>query len=719
MGSWVLRRAAVGLVVMAMLSLGCNRIDHERVADAAQATGPNVVLVTIDTLRADHVGAYGAEFARTPVLDGLAAAGARFETAIAATPITLPSHATLLTGVWPPRHGVRHNGTFRLDESLPTLAEQFQKAGYATGAVVGAVVLRGRYGIGRGFDEYNDDVGTRKAGNVGFVERTATEVTDGALAWLASLGDKPFFLWVHYYDPHHDHRAPPTFAARFPDRPYDAEIAYVDHEVGRLRSALEAQGRDASTVWAVTSDHGESLGEHGETSHGLTLYDGALRVPFVLSGPGVPPGREVSGVVRAVDVTPTLLSLAGLPSLSDTDGADLVPLLAVGAAPSPHWAYAETLIPELDFGWAPLHAVRTATELYVRAPRPELYRIADDPGQERDLSGSPDVAPRVSELDARIEAILAAGGVAARLELPAEERARLQALGYALPEETVVATGLDPKDGIRHHALVQEGANAMMEQRYGDAEVALREFLVHAPASARAHGLLASSLLYSGRAAEALEHADRAVALDPTAAQRYTVRAEVRIVVGDRAGARADFERAAQIEPEDVWVQIGLQWIQTGASGAPANLAAAAEHARRAFALAPYDAFVRFRVGMIWMGAGAFDAALESFLDAVRVRPDFALAQARLAVEFARIGRLEEARRHRDLAGEWLRDAALGSELAFAIAAAGDPAAGLAHVEDLARQHPGNAHVGRTRDRIAALPPRPSQPQAAPAPEGT
>jgi arylsulfatase A-like enzyme/Flp pilus assembly protein TadD len=697
----------LGGIVALGLAAGCNRVEHQPVP---RPTGPSVVLVTIDTLRADHVGAYGAGFAQTPVLDALAREGTRFETAIAATPITLPSHASLLTGTWPPRHGVRHNGTFRLGEALPTLAERFRASGYATGAVVGAVVLGRRYGLARGFEHYDDHVGSRKAGATGFLERTATEVTDAALAWRASLGDRPFFLWVHYYDPHLEHRAPPSFAARFPDRPYDAEIAYVDHELGRLRDGLASQGA-GETLWAVTADHGESLGDHGELNHGMTLYDAALHVPWILHGPGVPADRSVEGVVRAVDVAPTLLSLAGLPSLPDVDGRDLAPLLAPDAGPSPHWAYSESLLPKLDFGWAPLHAIRTRDLLYVRAPRPELYVLADDPDQQHDRASAPGSAGSIAELDARVESIIAEGGSDGRVELDPDERARLQALGYALPEGPVAETGLDPKDGLRFQGLVQEGARALVEQRYGDAEAALRAFLEHAPRSARAHGLLASTLLYTGRGPEALDHADRAIALDPRTAHRFADRAEIRLVLGDASGARADFEQAARLDPEDAFVQMGLMWIRLRDPEAPGALAAAAEHARRAFAYAPDDAFVRFRVGMLWREAGAYQAALESFRDAVRLRPDFALAQARLAVEYARIGRVEDARRHRALAGEWLHHPAVGSELAWALAAAGDPATGRAHLKELERRHPGDAHVARARRAIESLPDRRAHPE--------
>jgi len=684
-----------GAVLWALLALACNRVDTAAGPGARGTSAlPSVLLVTIDTLRADHVGAYGAGFAHTPTLDGLAARGLRFETVIAPAPITLPSHASLFTATRPPRHGVRHNGTFRLGETLPTLAERFRAAGHATGAVVGSVVLLRRHGLDRGFGHYDDRIGgRRRAGTAGYAERTATEVSDAALRWLAEHGGGPFLLWVHYYDPHQEHRAPPAFARRFPDRPYDAEVAYVDHELGRLLGTLADRGRLRDTLVAVTSDHGESLGEHGEASHGMTLYDAALRVPWLLAGPGVPEGRVVSGIARTIDVAPTLLSMAGLDPLPGADGEDLSPFLDAETLGAERWAYAETLLPALDYGWAPLHALRASDRLYVRAPRPELYDLADDPGQREDRSGRPGAAETMAALDERVEAILAASGASARVALEPEERERLRALGYALPDAPVAATGLDPKDGLRHERLIRQAARAVASERYAEAEAALRAFLEHAPESPRAHGLLASVLLYTDRAASALEHADRAIALDPRPVHRFTQRAEIRAVLGDATGARRDFERAAAIDPEDPNAQAGMTWVRVREGDLPG----AAAHARRAFTLAPQSASVRFRIGLIWLEAHAYRAALESFRDTVRLRPDFAPAHARLAIEYARVGRTDLAREHRKRAGSLVHEPRMGVALARALAAAGDLEAGEALLQELERRHPGDTRVADAR----------------------
>jgi arylsulfatase A-like enzyme len=294
-------------------------------AACSRAPAPErVVLVTIDTLRADRVGAYGDALAVTPTLDALAAAGARFDAAISPVPITLPAHATLMTALEPPRHGVRANGVFALPAEIPTLAERMQAAGYATGAFVGAVVLDRHYGLDRGFDTYDDAMSLRRAGgrSGGYAERRAEAVVDAALAWIATAPPR-FFAWVHVYDPHANYDPPPQWANRVAGDAYRSEIAYTDAQLRRLFDGVAARYRDGRTLIAVTADHGESLGEHGEPAHSFTVYDATQRVPLIAAGPGIAPGTIVSNVVRLADIAPTLLSLARAEPLADADGADL------------------------------------------------------------------------------------------------------------------------------------------------------------------------------------------------------------------------------------------------------------------------------------------------------------------------------------------------------------------------------------------------------------
>ena len=319
MGWWGLGSGSCAALSGVLLLSGCNWIH------AQGASGPSVLLVTIDTLRADRVGVYGLPDAATPTLDGLAASGVLFEQAIAAAPLTLPSHASILTGQYPPTHGVRHNAIFRLGGEAETVAERFQASGVDTGAVIGAAVLDPAFGLDQGFDVYDAKLPQERSAAAGFFERSAQGVTDAALSWLRRT-DGRFFLWVHYYDVHGSYHPPEPFKTRFAKRPYDGEVAYVDQELGRLLQGLEQSGRRSNTLVAVTADHGEGLGEHGEAYHSYLIYDSVLHVPLLLSGPGVPAGRRVPSVVSTTGLAATLLHLAGLPALTKTDVGDLTPL---------------------------------------------------------------------------------------------------------------------------------------------------------------------------------------------------------------------------------------------------------------------------------------------------------------------------------------------------------------------------------------------------------
>ncbi len=461
----------LALVIAFVIGLGCG-------ADRPPATSldsnsensserpDRVVLISIDTLRADHVGSYGAPDAHTPYLDTIAARGVRFEVAISPAPLTLPAHATLMTGLDPPAHGVRHNSIQRLGAQLPTLAEGMQEAGYATAAVVGALVLERRFGLDRGFDHYDDRTSGRVSGGTGYAERTANQVVDAALAWIEGSPDR-FFLWVHFYDPHAGYEPPPGFAAAFPRRPYAGEIAFVDAEVGRLLEGIRARFGDDGLLLVATSDHGESLGQHDEPTHSYTIYEATQRIPLLIEGPGWPAGRTVSTPVGLVDLAPTLLAAVGAAPLPEARGLDLRALVDPHE-PVERSLYMETLATRFDYGWSPLLGVRVGTHKYIRAPRPELFDLEADPEELQDRAAEDPEA--VMKLDRLLEEHLgvrryAAGGV----ELDGEEREQLRSLGYVVPDasssgpfEVAAALekteGVDPKDRmvvIREVALAQ------------------------------------------------------------------------------------------------------------------------------------------------------------------------------------------------------------------------------------------------------------------------
>jgi len=415
------------------------------------------VLVSIDTTRADRIGAYGADGARTPTLDALAARGTRFAEAIAPTPMTQPSHASLFTSVEPPTHGLRTNGSAVLRDDLPTLAEHLQGAGYATAAFVGALVLESQFGFDRGFDHYDDTMEPRVGGTgLGRLQRRADAVVDSALRWLETAPDR-FFAFVHLFDPHEPYDAPSWLARLRTGSAYDAEIAYADRHLGRLLDALADRWPDGSTLVVVTSDHGESLGEHGEPTHSYTVYEATQHVPLLFAGPGVPPHTVVEGPVRLIDVAPTLLALAGAEALPGGQGRDLRAAWSTPDRRSEGPAYVETLATRRDFGWSPLYGLRTPTHKYIRAPRPELYDLERDPDELHNLAEA--LPERVQELDAALGRHLSRMPLRSPKAATLDERSRrrLEALGYIVsgadarkdpPDPLARVGGPDPKDHL-------------------------------------------------------------------------------------------------------------------------------------------------------------------------------------------------------------------------------------------------------------------------------
>jgi arylsulfatase A-like enzyme/Flp pilus assembly protein TadD len=665
--------AALAVAIAATLALaGCNRIDASR-RDRGRVvpTGPNVLLITVDTLRADHVGAYGGSGAETRALDRLAAEGVLFETSIAPTPLTLPSHCSILTGMNPPRHAVRNNGIFRLDELHETLAERFREAGYDTGAVVGAIVLDARFGLNQGFDFYDFTMSGRRASETGYPERTAEEVTDVALRWLGAR-ERPFFLWLHYYDPHAAYEPPAPFEQRFVGRPYDGEIAYVDEQIDRVFRTLRTSGEWDRTLVIATSDDGESLGEHGELTHAYTLYDVALKVPLMVRGPGVPAARRVREVVSTIDVAPTILAGAGLAPLADADGRDLSPLWKGESGFEKRPAYAETLATQLDHGWAPLFALRSDRHLYVRAPRVELYDVREDPRQLANLLDAPSqvAAERVGVFEQALDAVLARERETRRLSLDAETLEQLRSLGYALVEGPVPANRMDPKDGL---PLVESYVIADAEYSLGhleEAETRATRLLSELPESPQLHDLLARIYIDKGSPDLALLHAETAVRLLPAAGRYQDRLGLVRLATGDIAGAVAAYEKAVECDPNNSDARAGLMW--RAALGG--SIDDAEREATRAVEMAPADTRIRIRIAEAWDRLGQYDRALESYQAALDLDAASAEAHMGAAIELARLGDVSEAERHFSRAGKAAERADSRMRLAIAWAGRGESA---------------------------------------------
>jgi arylsulfatase A-like enzyme/Flp pilus assembly protein TadD len=546
-----------------------------------------VVLITIDTLRADYVGSYGSKLARTPTLDRLAAGGVRFETAISPTPITMPSHASIMTGLDPTLHGVHSNAKFRLDDGIPTIAEQFQANGFETAAFISSVVLDRRYGLARGFDTYDDRMGFRRnieAATGGYAERTADEVVDATLQWLESAPNR-FFLWVHFYDPHGSYDPPRGFRPKqsaptdspeeigtleyakqvFPPL-YAGEIYFADTELGRLLRVMDRKFSADRTLLVVTSDHGESLGEHDELTHTLTLYDATQKVPLLIKGPTVPRGRVVNSQVRLVDVAPTVLSLSGLPPIERTTGQDLRPWI-MGVREDGLDAYVETLETQLAYGWSPVLGLRTGEYKYLRTVRPELYALDADPNELDDIAA--DHPAKMKEFDAALEAHLRdALPVAPNAVAPPEEIALLESLGYVVrdaePGEHPLGWvgGTDPKDVLGTFIKILEARSKLTT---GDLEGA-REILDSEP---EAGGWIAHARaeiqLELGDAEQAERLAREVIAAQPHHAEGYLILGAALEKQARTRDAVAAYEEAARINPNETASLIALAQISEAA----------------------------------------------------------------------------------------------------------------------------------------------------------
>jgi arylsulfatase A-like enzyme/Flp pilus assembly protein TadD len=614
---------------LAVAAIGCSG-GSRQASDRIRPTG--IVLITVDTLRADRVGAYGWRAARTPAIDALAARGVRFDRAYAAAPITLPSHASLLTGLYPPKHGARHNG-MHVRGDVPTLAALLQARGFATGAFVAAFPLDRRFGLARGFDVYSDALPRGTDGRPRN-ERPGSQVVDEALAWLNARPERqPFFLWVHLFEPHAPYEADlGAGTARSQSDRYDDEIARADRQVARIVAAVEP--RLASTLLVVAGDHGEAFGEHGEISHSVFVYDTTLRVPLVVAGAATSPDASarseplvISVPVSLVDVTPTVLDLAGVPSIA-SDGVSLRAALE-GRPLGARTLYAESFAPLLDFGWSPLRSLRDGNTKYIAAPKPELYDVGKDPDEMHNLVGPrPDVARRLS---GQIDRITPANLEARRPNVDRETHARLGSLGYvAQPSGSTGDMRPDPKDRVEMASRI---ATVMSGELHGAAlRTALERLVADDPRNGQMQMRLGFVLLEEGDCRAAEPHFDAAITAAVPSADPYLGLAECLRAAGRRRDARRALVEADRIEPGNPIVGANL--------------------------------------GMLALEDGRSEDAIDRLSSALREAPDLHQARFALARAYGRAGRRAEgAREARELLARLPADAPQRAETLRLLAA--------------------------------------------------
>jgi choline-sulfatase len=609
--------------------------------DGPRFTQANVVVISIDTLRRDHLAPYGAAF-ETAAASRLAREGVVFEDAVSQVPLTLPSHASLFTGLYPARHTVRDNGGFVLASDSTTLAERFMAAGYKTAAFVSAYVLHSSWGIGQGHETYDDffDYAGLESRSLTEVERPAAPVVDAALAWLRQprRAERPFYLWVHIFDPHLPYAPPEEYRHKAPT-PYAGEVMYADAQVKRLLDALDAMGLRRNTMIVYLSDHGESLGEHGEPTHGIFLYGATLDVPLIIAPPtgrslGSPAvalaGRRVRGLARLVDVTPTVLDLVGLPVPSGFDGVSLLSIVAQEALPAASppppnppdalagpVSYAETYYPRFHYNWSELATLETERWKYVRAPRPELYDLRKDPKERHDVTAEhPEVAATLAR---HLDSMNLEQGRSEPTpsKLDPEALARLQALGYVggadSPRTSRTGPRRDPKDGL---PLLQELLQAQSDRDAGRLDEALRrlEALTQKDPQNPAVYVTLSSVHDRRKDYEAaIRAAKRAVALDAQSAVAVLNLAFAFHAAGRPDEAAAGFERVLSLDPENLKALLVLGEIHQ----ARGDREKAFAFYQRAVAVAPRLARARISLGSVALELKRPDVAEEALKQAV------------------------------------------------------------------------------------------------------
>jgi arylsulfatase A-like enzyme/Flp pilus assembly protein TadD len=600
-------------------------------ATPPRSARPNVLWITIDTLRADALGWSGAS-RPTPRLDALASRGARFPRAVSPAPVTLPSHASMFSGLVPRRHGARDNGQV-LDAAVPLLAERLRAAGWRTAAVISGHPLRSLYGLDRGFETYDDRLPAGAGG--GWGERRADETARIAAGRITALGTAaPWFLWVHFFDPHDPYEPPAELRAPGPGGDYLGEVAAVDRALAPLLAAAAAAG---PALVVVAGDHGESLGEHGESTHGFFVYDATVTVPLVLEWPGRIAERAIDAPARLVDLAPTVLDLLGLPPLPETDGESLRPLLEGRRATPWPGAEIEARQPWLGYGWAPLRALRTTDRKLVVAPRPELYDLRLDPDEttnrfEDDRRTAAALASELRRRDARSPV----GAVAPATD--GAERRALAALGYLSggSSSEPPATGLaDPKDRLELKARLEQ-AEAARLRGTPEALAAFEAVLATEPDNRFALLRVGQLRLETGGAEAARRPLERLIALDPRHPEARWALAEVLSRSGSRREAAAAWSAVVALQPRRAagWSNLGAEQFAGG------DLEAAVDSLRRARELDRGDRTITANLATLLLERAA-RAAQAGDLDAARALRSEAIA---LAPEL-----LERARRDRRL----------------------------------------------------------------------
>ena len=652
--------------------------------------GDNVLLITIDTLRADHLGCYGYKAIHTPAIDALARDGIRYPMAISQVPLTLPEHVAILTGTYPFHNRVQDFTAPPLAKNFRTLPQAFHDHGYATGAVVSSFVLDRSWGLDRGFDYYDDKFNAQSflEQNPELVERRAGPSVDEALKWLAQHRARPFFFWLHLYDPHSPYAPPEPFLSQYRGHPYDGEIAYADSQLARLFQWLRSAGQYQRTWIVLLSDHGESLGQHGEQEHGFFVYNSTVHVPLIIkpAGNSGRRPRPLSTPVESIAVAPTILEMAGIsdPIQKQFDSAGLFP---GDVSKLPATAYSETFYPFSSFGWSPLHALEADKYQYIEAPRPELYQWENDSGELRNVAAEQEAVAGVlqSELQRRIQEHAPGGEPPAGGSLDSSAAAKLRALGYfayraPVSQATLQQPLADPKDKLEEYNSILRASDVIEAGHYGQAEALLSQIrrrdpslyvipfmqgelalrqqqtgpaaqyfqdcLKLAPDFDQAMSGLAGALEAQGKPQEAIQWLQKAIQRNPRNFRAWYEMGWIQERSGDYASAMDNLRKALAIQPSfaPAYRDVGmLQYRNQQYGEAAANL-------RKATELGLNEPTLFNFLGICYSRTNRMPEALRSYRQALKLNPGYAEAHLNLGFAYQQLHKQAAAQREYDQA---------------------------------------------------------------------
>jgi arylsulfatase A-like enzyme/Tfp pilus assembly protein PilF len=618
---------------------------------AAQGNASSVVVVTLDTTRADHLGCYGDKSIATPNLDALARSGARFANAFSPVPVTLPAHTALFTGSFPMATGVHDFSGNKLPPNAVTLAKVLHEHGYATAAFLGAAVLGARFGLNQGFDTYFDHFESNRLdeNTMDLIKRSGDQVVDNALDWLKTNPSRPFFLWVHLYDAHYPYTPPEPFASRYAGRPYDGEIAFVDSQLGRLFAFLKDLGVFQNAVVVVAGDHGEGLGEHGEKTHGFFIYNSTLHIPLIIRVPGTKATTIEKGA-SLVDVMPTILQALRLPIPDGVQGRSLLSDFLGKPSSATSNLYAECYLPLLHFGWSQLRGLQSEGLKYIDAPRPELYDTRTDPHETKNLyAGKQAMAEalksQLQTVERRYSAVSGGGAQATEAADPALAD-RLRSLGYvAISGGTYSdASGkalADPKDRVRAYELISDAVEYGTQGRYKESLEKLRVAEQIDPTSLPVPYLQALDYYRLKDYPRAAERYKAALKLDPKNAMATYYLALSQLHTGDADGAKASFQRALELDPTNFNAAFNLGMLEWKQQQMPE----AQGHFQQAAEINPNFAQAFEALGEVHLYLHHNDEAVRALEHAVTVAPDFAEAHYNLGRAYEAVGRAADAQR--------------------------------------------------------------------------